>query len=155
MANKGINVGDCIWIDVELQIEESSVTIFDWLSTGISLLVNIFATILIGWETRNHLRITAQHRGSDNRQTHTGDALKLLVESGAVFCAMQSIYVACSVILTYVTTGAIVMLVNIVFAVFAVGAVSIACTHLAAAEIKNFMQACYPIAVIILIKMKS
>lgn len=46
----GINIADCIWDDIEVTLEESSSTILDWLSSVMSLAVNIFATLLIAWK---------------------------------------------------------------------------------------------------------
>ncbi|KIK62556.1 hypothetical protein GYMLUDRAFT_242710 [Collybiopsis luxurians FD-317 M1] len=117
IVNICINIADCIWGDVELQIEKSSNSIIDSVSAVLILLVNIFATFLIGWETRTHLCLTAQHHGPDNKGTRTGEVIKLLVESGAVFCLIQSINTASTLLQTFITKDMtlhiILMMVNV------------------------------------------
>ncbi|KAE9383120.1 hypothetical protein BT96DRAFT_928974 [Gymnopus androsaceus JB14] len=87
IANIGINIADCIWADVEATVENTSITILDSLSSMISLFINIFATLLIAWRAWNHHRILKQ--ASIQHRTPVQSILLLLIESGAMFCAVQ------------------------------------------------------------------
>ncbi|KIK51548.1 hypothetical protein GYMLUDRAFT_265786 [Collybiopsis luxurians FD-317 M1] len=134
IINICINIADCIWDDVEPQVGEFNFSILDSLSGVLTILVNILTTFLIGWETRIYLRFTARNRRPDNEQTRTGEILKLLVKSGAVFCLIQSVNTASALIQTYITVDVILSTINLM---------------------ANVANAWYPVAVIILINNKT
>ncbi|KIK51271.1 hypothetical protein GYMLUDRAFT_50682 [Collybiopsis luxurians FD-317 M1] len=87
VANIGINLADCIWEELEINIAFLNSAILDWLSLGISLFVNLFSTSLITWRAWDHYRIMA--RASIHRRSPVQNVLLLLIESGAIFCAVQ------------------------------------------------------------------
>ncbi|KAF9071834.1 hypothetical protein BDP27DRAFT_1418652 [Rhodocollybia butyracea] len=89
IANIGINVADCIWADLQLH---SRATTLDWLSSVLSLSVNMIATILFACKARKHHRYISGLHGSVARKgTCAENILNLLMESGAIFCVIQSI----------------------------------------------------------------
>ncbi|KAF9064670.1 hypothetical protein BDP27DRAFT_1405224, partial [Rhodocollybia butyracea] len=93
IANIGINVADCIWADVRLGAADGP-TILDWLSAAFSLVVNMVATILVAYTAWTHHRDMAALNGSLVRKGTRGESiLILLIESGAIFCAIQSLYI--------------------------------------------------------------
>ncbi|KAE9401936.1 hypothetical protein BT96DRAFT_937529 [Gymnopus androsaceus JB14] len=136
IANIGINIADCIWDDIEVTLEESSSTILDWLSSVMSLAVNIFATLLIAWKAWSHHRVLAE--ASIHKRTRVENILLLLVESGAVYCAIQSIYAVFILMDVYATVS---------FG-FVKGLDAITSMSIVAA-------ACYPVAVVVLIHGKN
>ena len=91
----------------------------------------------------------AERHGQNNKRTRVGEILKLLVESGAIFCVIQSVYAASALIQAYVKTG--VMLSGRDFYMF------VQCrSHYAlpTAQVVSFIQAWYPIVVIVLLTSK-
>ncbi|GAW02623.1 hypothetical protein LENED_004288 [Lentinula edodes] len=90
IANIGVNVADCIWGNIELSVEIASSTTLDWLSSIISLIVNIFATILIAFKAWNYHRFMSAV--SIRKRTRSENILLLLIESGAIYCGIQSVY---------------------------------------------------------------
>jgi len=98
-ANIAINIADCIWDNIEVTIEVSSSTILDWLSGLISLAVNIIATLLIAWKAWTHHSTMVD--ALVHRRTRVVNILLLLVESGAVYCGIQSVYVVFILLDTY------------------------------------------------------
>ncbi|KAE9404919.1 hypothetical protein BT96DRAFT_916580 [Gymnopus androsaceus JB14] len=94
----GVNIG----INVADSIEDSIVQaalgnaagpiLLDWVAPGISLAVNIFATLSIGWKACSHYRFMKE--ASIHRRSHAIKVLLLLIESGTIFCIIQSLYIA-------------------------------------------------------------
>ncbi|KAF9064808.1 hypothetical protein BDP27DRAFT_1450582, partial [Rhodocollybia butyracea] len=103
IANIGVNVADCIWPDVKLANKLSESTALDWLSAVLSLVVNLVVTSLVACKAWSHHRwISARLNGHLTRQgTRAENILNLLIESGAIFCTMQSIYVIIVVLSMY------------------------------------------------------
>ncbi|KAJ3770908.1 hypothetical protein FB446DRAFT_129463 [Lentinula raphanica] len=132
VANIGVNIADCIWGDIELQVEVVGSTTLDWLSSTLSLAVNLCATFLIALKAWNHHRFLTD--AFLHKKTRAQRVLLLLVESGAVYCAIQSVYEIFILldIYTVVDTG-FSQAMNVITAMSIV------------------VAACYPIAVIILI----
>ncbi|KAJ4491000.1 hypothetical protein J3R30DRAFT_3694966 [Lentinula aciculospora] len=136
IANIGVNIADCIWGDIELNIEVASFTTLDWLSSIISLAVNIFATLLIAFKAWNHHRFMTTL--FLRKRTRAQNILLLLVESGAMYCAIQSVYAVFILLDVYtVVDVGFSQAMNIITAMSIVAA------------------ACYPVAVIILIRKDS
>ncbi|KAF9066118.1 hypothetical protein BDP27DRAFT_1330978, partial [Rhodocollybia butyracea] len=109
ILNVCINVADCIWLDIKLSLRSSDAkpTILDWLSAVLPLIVNMVTTIL--------------------------SILNLLIESGAIFCAIQTTYIIALVLGTYgVITSWVLAAVESVFAI---------------------ASACHPVAIIALVSM--
>ncbi|KAE9397011.1 hypothetical protein BT96DRAFT_90142 [Gymnopus androsaceus JB14] len=137
-ANIGINIADCIWDNVEITIEVSSSTILDWLSALISLVVNIVATLLIAYKAWSHHRIMSDALPIHGGRTRVENILLLLVESGAVYCGIQSVYVVFILLDTYTAVDlGFSQAMNVITAMSIVA------------------SACYPIAVIILVQTGS
>ncbi|KIK57908.1 hypothetical protein GYMLUDRAFT_737035 [Collybiopsis luxurians FD-317 M1] len=99
IANIGVNIADCIWADIEVQTELTGSTILDWFSGVLSVVVNMVATGLIAWKAWNHhqLMVEAEIR----RRSRAEDLLLLLIESGAIYCALQVAYIVVTLINTY------------------------------------------------------
>ncbi|KIK56492.1 hypothetical protein GYMLUDRAFT_47030 [Collybiopsis luxurians FD-317 M1] len=86
--NIGVNVADCIFDDVEVDIIASgSSTVLDWLSLVVSLAVNMFATGLIAWKAWDYHCTMIE--AAIHRRTTIENTLLLLIESGAIYCTMQ------------------------------------------------------------------
>ncbi|KAJ4488998.1 hypothetical protein C8J55DRAFT_506762 [Lentinula edodes] len=132
IANIGVNVADCIWGNIELSVEIASSTTLDWLSSIISLTVNIFATFLIAFKAWNHHRFMAAV--SIRKRTRSESILLLLIESGAIYCGIQSVYAVFILLDVYTVVDiGFSQAMNVITAMSIVAA------------------ACYPIAVIILV----
>ncbi|KAF9064671.1 hypothetical protein BDP27DRAFT_1425599 [Rhodocollybia butyracea] len=113
-----INVADCIWSDLQFQYKAA---ILDWLSTILSLVVNMVATMLFAYKAWNYHRDIAGLSGSLSRK-----------ESGAMFCTIQAIYIVITVLDSYNIITSQWLLVTI-------------------EAITGVAAACYPVSVIILI----
>ncbi|KAF5374045.1 hypothetical protein D9757_010053 [Collybiopsis confluens] len=98
-ANIGVNVADCIWGDLEVKIETSGTSVLDWLSGIVSLAVNMFATGLISWMGWRHRRMKTN--AAIHKRSRAENILLLLIESGAVYCAVQLIYSVFVLLQTY------------------------------------------------------
>ncbi|KAJ4488986.1 hypothetical protein C8J55DRAFT_506739 [Lentinula edodes] len=132
IANIGINVADCIWGNIELSVEIASSTTLDWLSSIISLIVNIFATILIAFKAWNYHRFMSAV--SIRKRTRSENILLLLIESGAIYCGIQSVYGVFILLDVYtVVDSGFSQAMDVITAMSIVAA------------------ACYPVAVIILV----
>ncbi|KAJ3724328.1 hypothetical protein C8R42DRAFT_640374 [Lentinula raphanica] len=129
----GVNIADCIWGDVELQAElAAGVTILDWLSSTLSFLMNLCATILIALKARNHYNLM-KNTGS-HQMTRTQNILLLLIESGAVYCTIQGVFEVMALLEVYAVTSNIYsQVVNILN------------------DFINIVSACYPVTIIILV----
>ncbi|KAJ3770907.1 hypothetical protein FB446DRAFT_846680 [Lentinula raphanica] len=121
IANIGINVTDCILSDIKLQVEIAQrLTTLDWLSSSLSLAVNLYATILIALKAwyaypcpnrwvytsnscRHHYRF--MKNALMHEKTRAQHILLLLVESGAMYCAIQTVYEVLLLLETYTAVG--------------------------------------------------
>ncbi|KAF9056850.1 hypothetical protein BDP27DRAFT_633783 [Rhodocollybia butyracea] len=131
IANIGVNVADCIWGDLGMAL--SSPAILDWILSAISLIVNMVATILFACKAwAYHQYIAGLNSSSARNGTWAENILHLLIESGVVFCAVQSIYIVIAVLGAY----------NIITSLWPLDTI-IAINEIAAA--------CYPVAVIALV----
>ncbi|KAF9028618.1 hypothetical protein BDP27DRAFT_1350068 [Rhodocollybia butyracea] len=95
-----LNLADCIWFEFKITIElEGQRTALDWIAIVINICVNFCATMMIGWKAWAHHRTLA---GSffEKRSCHAGSIkiLLLWIESGAVYCFIQTLYLATNVI---------------------------------------------------------
>ncbi|KAJ3984376.1 hypothetical protein F5890DRAFT_51177 [Lentinula detonsa] len=136
VANIGVNIADCIWGDIELKVEVAGSTTLDWLSSILSLVVNLLATLLIAFKAWKHHRFMTE--ALLRRRTRAQSMLLLLVESGAIYCAIQSVYAVFILLDVYtVVDVGFSQAMNIITAMSIVAA------------------ACYPVAVIILIHKDS
>ncbi|KIK57912.1 hypothetical protein GYMLUDRAFT_737071 [Collybiopsis luxurians FD-317 M1] len=132
-ANVGINIVDCILIDVQINTENVGGSIvLDWVSDLLSLVVNMCATSLIAWKAWKHRSFLVQ--AEVHRRTRIENVLLLLIESGAIYCSIQAVYTALTIVNTY---AAVVNLPR--FLLIVIEAIS------------GVAAAWYPIAVIILI----
>ncbi|KAJ3821721.1 hypothetical protein EV361DRAFT_1036637 [Lentinula raphanica] len=104
IANIGINVTDCILSDIKLQVEIAQrLTTLDWLSSALSLAVNLYATILIALKAWHHYRF--MKNALLHEKTRAQHILLLLVESGAMYCAIQTVYEVLLLLETYTAVG--------------------------------------------------
>ncbi|KAF9065391.1 hypothetical protein BDP27DRAFT_1424845 [Rhodocollybia butyracea] len=97
LANTAINLVDCILNVYNLSSSDingpnlfGTTTTLDWISVILSLAVNALATILIIWKAWNHHRFLAG--SSIQQRTYVQKILLLLIESGAIFCMIQGLY---------------------------------------------------------------
>ncbi|KAF9064675.1 hypothetical protein BDP27DRAFT_1405225 [Rhodocollybia butyracea] len=101
IANIGINVADCIWSDLHPNFQYKA-TILDWLSLVLSLVVNMVATILFACKAwKHHWYIAGLIGGLTHKVTRAENILNLLIESGAIFCAIQCINIIITVLDAY------------------------------------------------------
>ncbi|KIK65156.1 hypothetical protein GYMLUDRAFT_39553 [Collybiopsis luxurians FD-317 M1] len=136
-VNMGINIANCILVNLEVtRVLPPGVKVMGWLSGLISLIVNIFATGLIAWKAWNHHRIMLEV--GFYKRSRVQNILLLLIESGAIYCAIQMAYTVTLLINTH--TAADSGFSNIFYLISGIGCVSIAW---------------YPVAVIILINQDS
>ncbi|KAF9065394.1 hypothetical protein BDP27DRAFT_1404819 [Rhodocollybia butyracea] len=96
LANIAINLLACIF-HVYIIIFKYNLGLFwltnnalDWISVVLSLAVNFSATISVIWKAWNHRRLLAG--SSIQQRTYTQKILLLLIESGAIFCMIQGLY---------------------------------------------------------------
>ncbi|KIK57994.1 hypothetical protein GYMLUDRAFT_246372 [Collybiopsis luxurians FD-317 M1] len=100
IVNIGINIAGCIWDSIEVTITgSSSSSILDWVSVAVSLVVNVFATGLIAWKAWSYHRIVAD--AAIRRRTKVENMLLLMIESGAVYCIMQVVFIVASLLDIY------------------------------------------------------
>ncbi|KAJ3835207.1 hypothetical protein F5878DRAFT_628571 [Lentinula raphanica] len=133
VANIGINIADCIWSDIEELAEFVEASTLDWLSIILSLVVNACATFLIALKARNfHWFISDAHI---KKKTRSQSILLLLVESGAIFCAIQTVYAVFILLQVYKTNinPGLNQAIAIILDIF------------------DAITPCYPLAIIILV----
>ncbi|KAJ3821723.1 hypothetical protein F5878DRAFT_709425 [Lentinula raphanica] len=131
MANIGVNVADCIWSDIELQLEMTRFTTLDWLSFALTLAVNLYATILIALKAWHHHRFMKD--ALLYKKTRAQHILLLLVESGAIYCTIQTVYEVLLLLEIYTTVDtSFIRNTSITMSVYVL------------------VAACYPVAVMIL-----
>ncbi|KIK60855.1 hypothetical protein GYMLUDRAFT_244013 [Collybiopsis luxurians FD-317 M1] len=136
IVNIGINIADCILNTIEINMVQSgSIPILDWLSLIVSLIVNMFATGLIAWKAWNHYHI--MRAAAVHRRTRVQKILLLLIESGAIYCAIQALYLVFYLVNAHATHNGLYLTLNIVGSIF------------------NLASAWYPIAVVILVNMDN
>ncbi|KAJ3973014.1 hypothetical protein EV361DRAFT_948287 [Lentinula raphanica] len=91
VANIAVNIADCIWADVHLQNATiARPNALDWVSSMLSLLVNLCATFLIALKARSQHRMMQD--ASLHKKTRAQHILLLLVESGAIYCVIQAVF---------------------------------------------------------------
>jgi len=94
IANISINVADTIWDIFNEETEFSKSAILDWVAVGLSLIVNMVATVLFSYKAWKHRRyMDGVNGGLARRGAQAQKILNLLVESGVIFCIVQSFYV--------------------------------------------------------------
>ncbi|KIK58759.1 hypothetical protein GYMLUDRAFT_245846 [Collybiopsis luxurians FD-317 M1] len=101
MANIGLNIADMAEDNIEGQKSLQGVLLpLDWISVIASLTINLFVTIFIAWKWRGHQQSwAAVSPGRGNTSVHK--ILLLLIESGAIFCAAQCLYIFFFMFLKY------------------------------------------------------
>ncbi|KAF9075287.1 hypothetical protein BDP27DRAFT_1315830 [Rhodocollybia butyracea] len=133
IVNIGINISNCILVNLEVtKTLGPGSKVMGWLSGLISLIVNMFATGLIALKARNHHRLMTQI--GIYKRSRVQNTLLLLIESGAIYCAIQLAYTISLLINTHTSSKS--GFSNIFYLISAIGCVSIAW---------------YPVAVVILI----
>ncbi|KAF5374046.1 hypothetical protein D9757_010052 [Collybiopsis confluens] len=100
-SNVVINIADCIWIDTEVKSEAFQSTVLDWMSNLISLVVNLLATGLISWTAWSHRRMLAS--AQVQKRSKVENLLLMLIESGAIYCGIQTIFVVVVLLDAYVS----------------------------------------------------
>ncbi|KAF9058542.1 hypothetical protein BDP27DRAFT_1343343 [Rhodocollybia butyracea] len=137
IVNIGINISNCILVNLEVtKTLGPGSKVMGWLSGLISLIVNMFATGLIALKARNHHLLMTQV--GIYKRSRVQNTLLLLIESGAIYCAIQMAYTVTLLINTHTSSKS--GFDNIFYLISAIGCVSIAW---------------YPVAVIILINQHS
>ncbi|KIK57932.1 hypothetical protein GYMLUDRAFT_246588 [Collybiopsis luxurians FD-317 M1] len=98
-ANIVINIVDGILDDTEVKIRQIEGTIVaDWVWCLFSFSVNLFATGVIAWKAWKHHCVMAE---VGLTRTKTQNVLLLLIESGTVYCAIQTVYTTLILLNTY------------------------------------------------------
>jgi hypothetical protein len=96
-ANTGINIAEPIWDDIDVIILAGLGSgVLDWLSTAISLSVNLLATAMVAYRAWRHYHFMAE--ASIAHKSRSIRLMLLLVESGAIFCAFQFLYTVVSIL---------------------------------------------------------
>ncbi|KAJ3755584.1 hypothetical protein EV360DRAFT_72738 [Lentinula raphanica] len=112
VANTAVNIADCIWEDVHVQTDIIALgrpSALDWVSNMLSLLLNACATFLITLKARSQHRM--MYDASLHKKTRAQHIMLLLVESGAIYCAMQAVYEVLILLQVYST----VLRFNLIF----------------------------------------
>ncbi|KIK69428.1 hypothetical protein GYMLUDRAFT_237222 [Collybiopsis luxurians FD-317 M1] len=135
--NIGVNVTDCILHDIISATLSNSDSVLDWLSLVISSVVNMFATGLIAWKAWNYHHIMKE--AARRRRTRVESILLLLIESGAIYCAIQTLYAVFILLNIYGPTRSVGF--QEAYAIF--GAIFV------------LASGWYPIAVVILVNINS
>ncbi|KAF9063450.1 hypothetical protein BDP27DRAFT_1335124 [Rhodocollybia butyracea] len=78
-------------LDLMQNLIENHSGVLDLISVLTSLLVNAVATSLIGWKAWTHHK--SMRKAAIYKRAHSIKILLLLIESGAIFCAIQLAYV--------------------------------------------------------------
>ncbi|KIK61447.1 hypothetical protein GYMLUDRAFT_243623 [Collybiopsis luxurians FD-317 M1] len=99
VTNILVSIADCIWDVIEAQLVLKAFPTLDWLSNGISIVINFVATGLIAWKARAHYEMMKE--SSIQRKSHVMKILLLFIESGGVFCAVQVLSLILSLIISY------------------------------------------------------
>ncbi|KIK60877.1 hypothetical protein GYMLUDRAFT_43463 [Collybiopsis luxurians FD-317 M1] len=89
-------------VEIEL-IASRGILVLDWLSVLFSLFVNLVATSLIAFRAWNHHRILAE--AVILKESRVQNILLLLIESGAIYCAIQALYIAFLLLKAYANLG--------------------------------------------------
>ncbi|KAE9402000.1 hypothetical protein BT96DRAFT_918483 [Gymnopus androsaceus JB14] len=87
LANIGVNIACAFWQIFLMGQFTLPLEVMDWLSVALSLLVNLLATLLIGWKAWAHY--LTMREVSIWRKSHGQKILLLFVESGALFLVIQ------------------------------------------------------------------
>ncbi|KAJ3762953.1 hypothetical protein EV360DRAFT_78817 [Lentinula raphanica] len=145
VANLGVNISDCIWSTIsakqQLQGEDAAAgslrvgNTLNWLSITLSLVVNVYATVIIALKARIHRCFMSDARL--RKRTHAQSILLLLVESGAIYCATQSVYEVFMLLQMYYT--------------YTIVDVGLNQATLVISDVFGIVAQCYPVAVIILV----
>ncbi|KIK57556.1 hypothetical protein GYMLUDRAFT_752883 [Collybiopsis luxurians FD-317 M1] len=105
VVNVGLNIASCIWADVEIHSLFSFGSFFTWLPLIPSLMVNIYATLLIALKAWKYRQLMIQLELPRTMKSRAQTVMLLLIESGAVFCAIQFAFTALCFVETYFETG--------------------------------------------------
>ncbi|KAF9062265.1 hypothetical protein BDP27DRAFT_1336882 [Rhodocollybia butyracea] len=99
VSNISVNVADAIWDTINLGPKIAAPSILDWVSILLSLVVNGVATMLFAWKAWSYHQCMPS---STSRKTRRADnILTLLIDSGAIFCAIQAIYLVVLLLFEY------------------------------------------------------
>ncbi|KIK58740.1 hypothetical protein GYMLUDRAFT_45058 [Collybiopsis luxurians FD-317 M1] len=137
-ANICVNVVYCVADDIfTLGQIEGFGTSWDWIALLVSLTVNVSMTLFImwkWWDNQGTLRTTSSQNRSQLRKVFL-----LMIESGAIFCAMQSLTLIFTMLAHYIENAPLELIeaVRLINAIFRVA------------------TAWYPAAVIILIDLNK
>ncbi|KAJ3768746.1 hypothetical protein FB446DRAFT_255040 [Lentinula raphanica] len=138
IANLGLNAAACIQDTIMVRTKLVRTTsALDWLSNAASIVMNMCATLMIAWKAWAHSRLMKEYLGH-TRRTYVNKVLLLLIESGALFCLVQLIVLAFTLVSTYSINAADSLAYQEAFAI--IGTAS------------TLAPAWYPIMVIILIQ---
>ncbi|KAJ3770910.1 hypothetical protein FB446DRAFT_129481 [Lentinula raphanica] len=133
VANVGVGIAYCIvWVGMQARAGVTGYITLTWISITLSLAVNLSSTSLISLKAWN------LHRSMTNaglhKKTRVQRILWLLVESGAVYCVIESVYAVVALLTNYTAIGTshLLVILNIIPSTAVV------------------VSACYPVAVMIL-----
>ncbi|KAJ3710167.1 hypothetical protein C8R42DRAFT_781535 [Lentinula raphanica] len=134
VANIGVGIAFCIqWDDFRARAEDIKYISLTWISNTLSLTVNLCSTLLIA------LKAWTLHRAMTNaglhNKTRVQRILLLLIESGAVFCAIDSVYDVIALLVIYMAfddSSSPFQILNLIH------------------NTSSVVSACYPVAVMIL-----
>ncbi|KAF5392360.1 hypothetical protein D9757_001589 [Collybiopsis confluens] len=136
LANIALNIVDCVIDDLEItRVFAGDFSVLDWLSTVLSLSVNLFATSMIAWKAWNYHKIRSA--ASIRQKSRALRIMLLLIESGAIFCVVQAVYFPFQLIGIQAT---------------AISSYSFRVANLAVGSVWTSASALYPITVFILIQ---
>ncbi|KIK57388.1 hypothetical protein GYMLUDRAFT_46259 [Collybiopsis luxurians FD-317 M1] len=101
-VNIGTQITDCIFDEVDIKVPlvmNSSISL-DWISAVVSLAVNMFATGLIAWKAWCHYS-AMKELAAFHIRTRTQNILLLLIETGALYCTIQVLFVVFNLLHMY------------------------------------------------------
>ncbi|KAJ3770909.1 hypothetical protein FB446DRAFT_805567 [Lentinula raphanica] len=131
VANIVVGIAYCIWDIFQARAEATGYITLNWISNTLSLTVNLLSTFLIAIKAWN-LHCSMINAGL-HQKTRVQRILLLLVESGAVYCVIESVYEVVAILTSYTAIGTHHLLI-----LNTISSTSIV------------VSACYPVAVMIL-----
>ncbi|KAE9389239.1 hypothetical protein BT96DRAFT_407588 [Gymnopus androsaceus JB14] len=92
VGNIAVNIADAILDTIAPFSLSSGANMIDWVSLVVSLIVNVFATLLVGLKAWHLYQLKHLHHPTEAQYFQINNILLILVESGLVFCLIQILY---------------------------------------------------------------
>jgi hypothetical protein len=137
LGNIGVNIATAIIDNTTHSVHISAGAVpLDWISLVVSLLINAFATFLIGLKTWQIYQEDLHH---NSEFFQAKKILLTLVESGLVFCIVQILYAISNAL--EINSGNLLSRTSLIYAMFT--------------AVANGLAALYPVVLIIILHMEA